>query len=109
MSARKEGKVELAIEAEAKAQGGEYRKLKFIARNGAPDKMCLLPGGIVAFIEAKAPGEKPERHQIMEMNSMRALGVRCTWVNSKEEAKQAVIDATLLTEKAFNHKWPVEV
>ena len=53
--------------------GGEVRKVKWIGRRGAPDRLVMLSG--VHFVELKAPGKKPEPHQIREHDRMRAQGV----------------------------------
>lgn len=50
-----EGKVVAAIKREAKALGGDTRKVEWSGRRGAPDLLVLLPG-MHFFIEAKAPG-----------------------------------------------------
>lgn len=41
---------------------------------GVPDRLCLLQGGRVAFVELKAPGCKPEPHQRRRIALLRELG-----------------------------------
>lgn len=57
-----------------KAVGGEVRKVKWIGRNGAPDRRVMLPSWPPFWIEFKRPGEKPDDHQYREHARMRALG-----------------------------------
>jgi hypothetical protein len=56
------------------AMGGEVRKAEWIGRRGAPDRRVMLPGRLPVWVELKAPGVKPEAHQIREHNRMRRLG-----------------------------------
>jgi hypothetical protein len=56
------------------AMGGEVRKAEWIGRRGAPDRRVMLPGRPPVWVELKAPGVKPEAHQIREHNRMRRLG-----------------------------------
>lgn len=62
--------------------------LKFISPgwSGAPDRMCIFPGGKVAFVEVKRPGEKPRPLQIRRMEQLRELGVTVAVIDSKEGA-----------------------
>ena len=41
---------------------------------GLPDRLCLLTGGRIAFVELKAPGQKPKPHQVRRHAMLRALG-----------------------------------
>lgn len=54
--------------------GGETRKLKWIGRNAAPDRLVLFYG--VDFVELKKEGLKPTRLQNIEHGRMRNLGAR---------------------------------
>lgn len=81
------------------ALGGECRKLKWIGRNGAPDRLVMLPmrdvtdpdnGFPIAyaprtlFVELKAPGEKCRTHQLREHERMRRMGQIVVVVDSFE-------------------------
>ena len=44
--------------------------------DGMPDRMILLPGAIIAFVEVKAPGRKPRPLQLRRHEQLRALGFR---------------------------------
>jgi hypothetical protein len=41
-----------------------------------PDRIILLPGGHLGFVEAKAPGEKPRPLQLARHRLLRGLGFR---------------------------------
>lgn len=66
--------IEAHLVKRVKAAGGEVRKTKWIGRVGAPDRRVMLPGRTPVWVELKAPGKKPEPHQIREHNRMRRLG-----------------------------------
>lgn len=50
--------------------------LKFVSPSfdGMPDRIVLLPGGHMAFVEVKAPGEKPRPLQLARHELLRRLG-----------------------------------
>jgi hypothetical protein len=89
MQTVRERDVEKHLVKKVKEAGGEIRKVQWIGRRGAPDRLVLLPGyrrlGESAhrdvhvaprtlWIELKKPGEKPEPHQSREHDRMRGLG-----------------------------------
>lgn len=76
----------------AKAAGGEVRKVKWIGRSGAPDRLVMLPergdllerDAVSFWTELKAPGVKPEPHQLREHERMRRVGQRVEVIDSYE-------------------------
>lgn len=69
----RERDVERHLVRRVNANGGEVRKVKWIGRNGAPDRRVMLPG-LCVWVELKATGEKPEPHQQREHKRMRKMG-----------------------------------
>ena len=55
------------------AMGGEVRKVRFIGRRGAPDRLVMLPGRTI-WVELKAPGKVAAPHQVREHERMRGMG-----------------------------------
>lgn len=55
----REKNVESAFIDAVKGQGGLALKLVSPGFNGMPDRLVIFPGGIIAFVEVKAPGKKP--------------------------------------------------
>ena len=53
-----------------KAEGGICPKLICPGMNGMPDRLVLLPGCRIGFVEVKAPGKKPRP---LQMNRHRLL------------------------------------
>ena len=64
--------------------GGEVRKVKWIGRHGAPDRVVMLPGGLLYWVELKRPGQKAEPHQAREHERLRGMGQRVLIIDSFE-------------------------
>jgi hypothetical protein len=66
-----------------RAMGGEVRKVSWIGRRGAPDRLVMLPRpkGTI-WVELKAPGKKPTSNQLREHQRMRELGQRVEVIDS---------------------------
>lgn len=59
---------------------------KFISPGniGVPDRMVLLPGGIIFFVELKSPKGKPTTIQTRQIENIKFLGQRVFIANSFE-------------------------
>jgi len=68
-----------------KSRGG--LALKFISPGhaGVPDRLVLMPGGKMCFMELKAPGRKPRPLQVRRIKQLRALGFKVFVVDRKEQ------------------------
>ena len=77
----RESDIERALVARVKALGGETRKLSWVGRWGAPDRIVFLQGRVI-FVELKAPGAKPAPHQAREIERLRALGAEVYVIDS---------------------------
>lgn len=85
----RESTIENYLVERTKAAGGECRKLRWIGRNGAPDRIVMLNGQVI-FIELKAPGEKAKPHQVREHERMRRMGQRVEIVDSCERVDEVL-------------------
>jgi hypothetical protein len=54
-------------------------------RRSVPDRLCLLPGGVVFFVECKATGKKPTPAQLGEHRRLRGLDFLVFIVDSYED------------------------
>ncbi len=54
--------------------GHEVRKVKWIGRTGAPDRLVMMPGGKLLWVELKAPGAALRPGQRREHDRMIAKG-----------------------------------
>lgn len=90
----RERDIERYLVKRVKTSGGEVRKVQWVGRAGAPDRLVMLPEkhwtlidhavvGTV-WVELKAPGVKPEAHQLREHERMRAVGQRVVVIDSFE-------------------------
>ena len=57
-----------------KQNGGVCWKFTSPGTAGVPDRIVLMPGGRIAFVEVKAPGEKPRPIQLSRHKLLRRLG-----------------------------------
>ena len=53
--------------------------------NGMPDRLVLLPGGRMGFVELKAPGKEPRLVQELRMRQLRRLGFLVAVVDKPEQ------------------------
>lgn len=67
--------------------GGIAYKFASPGRRGVPDRLCLLPGGRVVFVEVKAPGRKPTALQAAEQARLAAMGFEVRVVDSLEDVE----------------------
>lgn len=78
-----------------KALGGEVRKVQWVGRRGAPDRLVMLPHtgpgrarvNNTIWVELKAPGEKASTQQLREHEAMRRLGQHVAVVDSTDGVK----------------------
>lgn len=77
----RERDIERALVRAVKAAGGEVRKLMWVGRRAAPDRLVKLPDKQPMFVELKAPGGRLSRLQEVEHRRLRAIGldVRVIW------------------------------
>lgn len=72
----KENRVEQRLIDGVKALGGITFKFVSPGRAGVPDRVVILPGGNIHFVELKALGGKPSRIQLRRISQLRKLGVK---------------------------------
>ena len=68
-----------------KKQGGIAPKFTSPGFDGMPDRLVLLPMGRMAFVEVKAPGQKPRPLQISRHGLLRRLGFKVYVLDSEEQ------------------------
>ena len=75
-----------------KAAGGMCPKFVSPGMDGMPDRLVLMPGGRMAFVELKAPGKKPRPLQLHRHDQLRSLGFEVYVIDRPEQVSE-VIDA----------------
>lgn len=78
-----ESYIEKKVVTRFKELGWLVRKLSWIGKIGAPDRI-LMRNGVCIFIEFKNIGEKPRASQIIEHKKMRAAGMRIYVIDNIE-------------------------
>jgi hypothetical protein len=116
----RESQVEAHLVKRVKALGGEVRKVQWIGRRGAPDRVVMLPPFTLrakgttdeelervrkaarklakefgrpfstVWVELKRPGEVAEPHQAREHERMRAMGQRVEVLDSIEAVNKFI-------------------
>lgn len=106
----RESEIEKYLVKRVKELGGEVRKVQWIGRRGAPDRIVMLPWRTASpalckalgvpegtprqarciWVELKAPGKKPEPHQVREHDRMRAMGQSVSVVDSFERVDEVL-------------------
>ena len=86
MTVKLESAVETELVMRVRALGGRAEKVTTIGRRGFFDRLVVLPGGRVVFVECKRPkGGRLSAHQIERHRVYRALGaVVVTVLNSAD-------------------------
>lgn len=65
--------------------GGLALKFTSPGWDGMPDRLALLPGGRMAFVEVKAPGKKPRPLQLARHRTLRQLGFRVYTLDDEKQ------------------------
>lgn len=67
---------EAYLRVEVRKLGGIAYKFVSPGQTGVPDRIVILPGGRIFFVEVKSEGEKSSNNQNWQQNRLRSLG--CT-------------------------------
>lgn len=76
--------LERKLAAAVKQRGGLCLKLWGLSIAGFPDRIILLPGGRVYFIELKSTGKKPSPLQQSRIKLLRKLGFYATVISDND-------------------------
>lgn len=84
----RERDIEKYLVKRVKEAGGEIRKVAWLGRRGAPDRVVFLRG--CHWVELKAPGEKPRAEQVREHKKMEAHNTNVFVFDSFEEIDRQI-------------------
>lgn len=73
-----------------KKAGGRAYKFTSAGNAGVPDRIAILPGGRIGFVELKQQGKKPTRLQLHQQNTLRGLGCYVTVLDDVEKIDQVI-------------------
>ena len=68
---------------------------------GVPDRIVLIPGGVIVFVEMKAPGEKERPRQRYVQGLLRRLGFT---VFSAVDSREKIDDVVRFCREAMNER-----
>ena len=77
--------IEQELAARTRAMGGIAPKFTSPGFDGMPDRLVLLPGGRMGFVELKAPGRKPRPLQLVRHRLLRRLGFKVFVIDGIEQ------------------------
>ena len=85
----REESVETHLFRKVKAARGLCIKLSPLGVVGIPDRLVLLPGGRLAFVECKKPKNgRVARLQVFWCDKLRAMGFRSVFVWTKDDVDE---------------------
>ena len=86
----REKQVEQKLVQAVRLAGGMCPKLVSPGTDGMPDRLVLLPGCRIGFVEVKAPGKEPRPLQTQRHRQLRALGFPVFVLDDPEQVPQIV-------------------
>ena len=81
----REKQIEQKFVRATKNMGGIAPKFVSPSFDGMPDRIVLLPGGHIGFVEVKAPGEKPRPLQLSRHGLLRRLGFKVYVLDNEQQ------------------------
>ena len=85
-----EKKIEQALVSAVKTQGGICWKFVSPGTAGVPDRIILMPMGRIAFVEVKAPGERPRKLQLARHRLLRRLGFKTFVLDNIDDIQKII-------------------
>ena len=83
-------KIEQKLVTAVKKHGGICPKFVSPGFDGMPDRLLLLPHGRFAFVEVKAPNQKPRPLQLSRHRLLRRLGFRVYVLDALEDIDKII-------------------
>jgi hypothetical protein len=84
--------IEQKLVTAVKKLGGICPKFVSPSFDGMPDRLVLLPFGRFAFVEVKAPGEKPRPLQLSRHGMLQKLGYRVYVLDDVNQIERIVCE-----------------
>ena len=81
--------IENLLKKRVKEKGGVALKMHPY-RAGVPDRLCVMPGGEVIWVELKRPGQKPTKLQAHWHRTLQALDHELAVLDSPEAVENFV-------------------
>ena len=81
----REKEIELQLTKSVKAKEGIAFKFVSPGHAGVPDRLVLLPGAHIGFVEVKAPGQEPRKLQLAMHRLIRRLGFKVYVLDDQDQ------------------------
>ena len=88
----REKKIEQELVTAVKKHGGICPKFVSPGFDGMPDRLLLLPHGRFAFVEVKAPNQKPRPLQLSRHRLLRSLGFKVYVLDALEDIDKIILE-----------------
>ena len=86
----RESFIEEKLTRAVKQNGGVCWKFTSPGTAGVPDRIILMPKGRIAFVEVKAPGEKPRPLQLSRHKLLRRLGFKVYVLDNIDDIEKII-------------------
>ena len=80
-----EKEIEQKLVRTVRRMGGMCPKFTSPGSDGMPDRIVIMPGGKLGFVEVKAPGKKPRPLQVQRHKELRSLGCKVFVLDGMEQ------------------------
>nr|DAQ71482.1 MAG TPA: Nuclease [Caudoviricetes sp.] len=84
--------IEQRLVSEVKKHGGLCLKLSSTGLDGIPDRMVLMSKGKIAFVELKAPKQKPRKLQLVRIKKLKEMGFSVYVLDNVEDIGGVIDD-----------------
>ncbi len=71
-------------------EGGKAYKFVSPGNDGVPDRLVVLPGGYIGFVELKQKGKQPTPLQTLQMQHLKNLGCLVVILDKPEDIKGVI-------------------
>lgn len=86
----REKEIEQKLLTKVKSCGGICWKFISPGTVGVPDRIILMPKGVIAFVEVKVSGEVPRKIQLKRHKQLRTLGFQVYVLDDKNKIDEII-------------------
>lgn len=86
----REREIEEKLRDAVRRAGGKAYKFTSPGNDGVPDRLLVMPGGRIGFVEVKAPGKKPTPLQQARIRELEELGCLVQVLDHSEDIQKAI-------------------
>lgn len=90
----RENTIERNLVNQVKKLGGMALKFVSPGTSGVPDRIVILPGGVIFFVELKRPGGALRKRQELMTRKLQELGTAVFVIDSKEMVEEVLQEMT---------------